>query len=335
MAIDDQSQPPPAAPPSLYQSFKDWLAKLWDELPFIWRRLWHLGEANYQLGMLRVREGRLREAAFRFRMTLFFEPGHTGAWYHLGCALLYLEKREEARAALYKALELAPNMEEAKFMLALMGDKIQVSAMPVSLARDYFNALAKDYGDGSFHESTGYGADQALLRIIQPQLEGGKWKIVDLGCGAGSMGKLLAPYAAVIAGADISPRMVQEARALKQEGKPLYSRVEEMDAAQFLQGAPQASVEVIVAAGLSNAVGSLEKLMQEAARVLTPGGMFAFTTEPSETPGYHVVPDLARFVHHDSYVRMLAEKAGFQVKTAETISLYRETPGVAWVLIRN
>lgn len=109
-------------------------------------------------------------------------------------------------------------------------------------------------------------------------------RVLDLGTGTGAVARLVAerfPEAEVV-GADLSPRMIDEARQLTENSRVRY-QVADAQKLPFVDG----SFDLIT---LANAI----PFFDEVARVLAPGGrvLFAFSGGP-ETPIY-VKPERLR-----------------------------------------
>jgi predicted TPR repeat methyltransferase len=71
------------------------------------------------------------------------------------------------------------------------------------------------------------------------------------------------------------------------------------------------SHHLIVAADVLVYFGALEALFEQVARRLAPGGLFAFTVEKSEAPGYQL-RSTGRYVHSLGYLRDCARAAGLR-----------------------
>ena len=74
--------------------------------------------------------------------------------------------------------------------------------------------------------------------------------------------------------------MIEKARATG-----LYAELEVADMLQGLRGRPDASADLILAADAMVYVADLAPVLAEAARVLAPGGLFAFTAETHDGEG--------------------------------------------------
>jgi 2-polyprenyl-6-hydroxyphenyl methylase/3-demethylubiquinone-9 3-methyltransferase len=98
-------------------------------------------------------------------------------------------------------------------------------------------------------------------------------EIVDLGCGAGFLSNFLAEQGHHVTGLDTTEANLQVASAHDRSGRVAYVVG---DACQL--PFPDASIDVVCAMDLLEHVEHPEQLIAEAARVLTPGGLFFFHT---------------------------------------------------------
>src|SRR5205823_12219688 len=105
-------------------------------------------------------------------------------------------------------------------------------------------------------------------------------RAVDLGCGTGLAAAAFAKEVDHFIGLDLSPRMIEKARATGH-----YAELEVADMLQGLRARGDASADLILAADAMVYVAELAPVLAEAARVLAPGGLLAFTTETHDGDG--------------------------------------------------
>lgn len=144
--------------------------------------------------------------------------------------------------------------------------------------------------------------------------------IVDLGCGTGLLGELIAtemPWVA-IHGTDLSQRMVDISleRKVGSGGRSVYSTVSNRDASEFLSSFGEASVDCVVASDVFIYIGDISNVLDECKKCLVEDGLIGFTVEsyePTDTDsGLRLLPS-GRFGHSKDYVYQTAEKNGFNV----------------------
>ncbi|MCA9916149.1 MAG: tetratricopeptide repeat protein, partial [Anaerolineae bacterium] len=173
----------------------------------------NLPARNYQLAQKFISEGRYKDAIFRLRVTLWLAPDFQPAWYLLGNCYFSEGKKKEAFDAFRKAYQLNPDHAETVFMIATIDpslvpkEKLPTTA-PRALVEDYFNRIAPDY-DEQMREM-GYKGHVEMVRGLREQTREGRtnYKILDIGCGTGLIGTMMADIARDITGVDFSLPML-------------------------------------------------------------------------------------------------------------------------------
>mmetsp|Transcript_48566 Transcript_48566/g.135727 ORF Transcript_48566/g.135727 Transcript_48566/m.135727 type:complete len:229 (+) Transcript_48566:89-775(+) len=140
-------------------------------------------------------------------------------------------------------------------------------------------------------------------------------RCLDLGCGTGLAGQAFHDLCGYLEGVDLSQNMISKA-----EEKGIYDQLQSRDLVAHLRRQPAASFDLLVSADVLIYVYSLEQLFREARRVLSPGGIFAFSTESATEEesrvdtgfGIGVVERTSeRFAHARSFILSLVD--GFEV----------------------
>ena len=170
--------------------------------------------------------------------------------------------------------------------------------------RHLFDQFSADY-DQRMIGQLSYAAPQILLDLAGMVMPGRKnLALLDLGCGTGLAGAVFKPLAARLDGVDLSPAMIEKARA-----RGIYDDLSVADLETALAGAgPQ--YDLILAADTLVYLGDLAPVFQTAHCRLTPDGYFLFTVEKAEGTGFELGPK-RRWRHSEAYLRGLAEGAGF------------------------
>jgi predicted TPR repeat methyltransferase len=176
-------------------------------------------------------------------------------------------------------------------------------------------------------EALGYRGFEALL---QPLLGTGKRyrQVLDLGCGTGLCGPLVAPQADTIDGVDVSSGMLEQARKLG-----AYRDLVHADLGEFL-ATTALRPDLILAADVFIYVGDLAAVFRSARRILEPGGCLAFTVELTrEGQDIQLLPSL-RYAHSEAYIRRLAGEARFtSVRIFEAPIRYDQTTPIVGLYI--
>jgi predicted TPR repeat methyltransferase len=134
-------------------------------------------------------------------------------------------------------------------------------------------------------------------------------------------------------GIDLSPRMIERARA-----SGLYAQLEVNDMVEALRSRPDASADLILAADAMVYLSDLAPLLREAARVLAPGGLIAFTVETHGGDGV-ILGEGLRYAHAAGYVRAGLGEAGLVLSRLDDLSARNEdnapVPGLVVVATRT
>jgi predicted TPR repeat methyltransferase len=130
-------------------------------------------------------------------------------------------------------------------------------------------------------------------------------------------------------GVDLSPKMLAQA-----EDRNVYAKLDLAEIHAWLRDAEQASFDAVFAADVLIYIGAIETLFRDAARVLRPGGLFAFSTEECSPMDYKLLAT-GRYAQSEAYVRRLAGDA-FAVLRADPTTIRVESgrplPGRLYLL---
>lgn len=251
------------------------------------------------------RTGAAREALRAVERALDADERLGEAWSVRGSLLREMYRLEEAAQCFEKAIALGADADLNGYYLAA----VRGADAPAAPPRRYVENLFDDYSD-EFHvhlvEHLGYRGHE---RLVRPLLESGQRYrcVLDLGCGTGLCGALVAPIANVLDGVDVSQAMLEQARALG-----VYCELVHADLARFL-AATDRQADLVLAADVFIYVGALDEVFRNVRRILLPGGCFAFTVElPPCQEGFRLLSSL-RYGHSEDYIRKLADTCGFTV----------------------
>ena len=256
---------------------------------------------------------------------LALEPGNADAKLHRNTALGRLvEKADlmrdsgqlgEARVLYHQALARGADPELMAYCLAGLGDAATPPNSPAAYVQALFDDYAADF-DQHLVDVLRYRVPQGLAAPLA-QLHPEPFRsALDLGCGTGLCGPLVRPLVQRLSGIDLSPRILDQARA-----KGVYDELHLGDILQHLAQTAEAH-DLVLAADVFIYLGELEPVFAALKRVMPVGGVFCFSAETSgasEETGFSLQPSL-RYAHHESYLRRLAERHGF-----EPLRLSRET----------
>lgn len=269
-------------------------------------------------------------AAELLEQTLDLAPDWAPLWIALGDTLEKLGRAEEAAAAYEHASVLDPSGTlGAPMRLARFG----VRPAPDAAPEPYVRALFDDYADrfdAHLTDKLDYRGP-ALLQHALEQLGPMHFaNVVDLGCGTGLCGVKFRNMSRSLTGVDLSPRMIEVARA-----KQIYDRLAVESNEGFLRAEPGGSVSLVLAADVLVYTGDLAPIFSAVRRVLVPSGRFAFTLQRVDSGTYRVGADL-RYAHREDYVEEIARGEGLRVVLLEQVTSRTEAgepvPGLVVVV---
>jgi predicted TPR repeat methyltransferase len=266
--------------------------------------------------------GRLAEAAAIYRRAAELDPGRASVWRLLGKVHEQLGDRDSAVNALRRAREIDPSDPLGASVELMRLGAVELSEMPPAYVRRLFDQYAATF-DTALVERLGYRGPSLLLEAVLSACRAHQKPTnfkhaIDLGCGTGLVAVAFAHLVDRFIGIDISPGMIEKARA-----RNLYARLEEADILEGLRTAPDSSIDLVVSADVMIYVADLVPVLKEASRVLASGGLFALTVERHDGDGV-VLSEGRRYAHSVSYVRASIEAAGLVALQLEQHSARHE-----------
>ena len=256
-----------------------------------------------------------------FRRAVALDPRHPECNGMLVMALNILGKSADATEACRRWLEADPESPVPRhFLAANSGDDV-----PLRAADDYvvkvFDGFAEHF-DGKLRNLQ-YRAPEFVAAAFaamhgEPRAA---LDILDAGCGTGLCAPLLRPFARRLDGVDLSPGMLEKAKA-----RGGYDDLHAAELTAFL-AALTAKYDSIISADTLIYFGDLGAVMRAAAGALRPGGTLIFTVEKyaGTAPGADFTLDhTGRYTHSEEYVRAVLSRAGFEIRAVEAAVLRQE-----------
>ncbi|TWI61152.1 putative TPR repeat methyltransferase [Pseudoduganella lurida] len=289
-------------------------------------------EAWCQRGAILLRAEQAEAALDSYRQALAVAPANARARLGEANVLRALGRKEDAIAAYRQAREAGADAATVDYLLAMLG----AGPMPQAAPPDYVAALFDQYAprfDRHLVDVLGYRTPGLLAQSLARHLASRADKdVLDLGCGTGLCGAVLRPFARHLAGVDLSPAMLERARALA-----IYDALDCADVVAFLRDADR-QWDVLAAADVLVYLGDLEALFAQAHRALRAGGLFAFSVERLAA-GTFTLLGSGRYAHAASYIETLAARHGFTVRELAPCTLRQDSgsdvAGLLVVLQRN
>lgn len=278
--------------------------------------------------------GAKQDALAQAREAVSLNPNIAVAIMALGETLLAVEALPTAIAELQRALRLDPGLDRARLLIAQAwlsageADKAlenlqalddppaamiaaaeaikSASRSDPGYVRHLFDQFSADY-DSRMIGQLSYAAPQILLDLAGMVMPGrAALSILDLGCGTGLAGAVFKPLAARLDGVDLSPAMIEKARA-----RAIYDHLTVTDLETALS-MPGIEYDLILAADTLVYLGDLKPVFDAAPARLAADGYVLFTVEKADGDGFELGPK-RRWRHSEAYLRRLAESSGLAV----------------------
>jgi predicted TPR repeat methyltransferase len=265
-------------------------------------------DRRYKWALDHAARGDLAGAADILVQTVELAPRFATAWFALGAIRDRLDDRNGAIAAFAQARDADPeDYHGARLQLARLGAGDATPAMTETYVRRLFDQYAGRY-DTALIERLNYRGP-ALLHEAVVGAAGRTMRfssVLDLGCGTGLGGAAFRTLADWLVGVDLSPAMTTQAAA-----KGLYDRLTTASIASFLTDeiAGGGRYHLVLAADVFVYINDIGPLIADAARVLAPDGLLAFTVESHDGSGVKLLPTL-RYAHSEEYVHGALGAAG-------------------------
>lgn len=236
-------------------------------------------------------------------------PDEASCWLELGELAHILGRRDDAREAYSRYLELQPDNAKARHILHALNDQTPPDRAPDDCIRQLYARFSSFYED-NMCDDLGYEAPQRLQELLSQHFsDTGHLEILELGCGTGLAGKVLKPYASRLTGVDLSPEMIERCRVTG-----LYDELAVAEITGYLLQAITDSCRFDLIAACDTLIyfGDLNQVFISAVQLLAPGGSLAFTVEKGADNDF-TLTDSGRYSHSETYLRSLAAKAELQV----------------------
>jgi predicted TPR repeat methyltransferase len=284
-----------------------------------------IADRRYKWALDHAARGDFAGAADILVQTVELAPGFATAWFALGAIRDRFGERDAAIAAFEKVREADPDdYHGARLQLARLGAGDAAPAMTSTYVRRLFDQYAARY-DVSLIQHLAYrgpallrDAVETVMRTAGRPMRFGS--VLDLGCGTGLAGAVFRPFADCLVGVDLSAAMIEQAAT-----KGLYDRFVTGDVTAALadETANAARYHLVIAADVFVYVNDLEPIVANVARVLSPGGLFAFTVETHAGDGVKLLPTL-RYAYGEAYLRTTLRGAGFSAPSLAHASVRSE-----------
>ncbi|MBX9842478.1 MAG: methyltransferase domain-containing protein [Xanthobacteraceae bacterium] len=268
-----------------------------------------VADRRYQWALDYLKRGDAEVAADILAQVVGTAPKFATAWFALASIRERLGDRDGAIAAFAAARDAdREDYHGARLHLARLGVGEATPAMTGVYVRRLFDQHAPEF-DVALVERLDYAGPALLLEAVRAHATAPLrlGSVLDLGCGTGLGGAAFRPFCDRLIGVDISPGMVEQARA-----KGLYDRLAVADLLEFLAGEAGAQNDLVLAADVFVYCSDLAPIVAGVAKVLAPGGLFAFSVETHDQADV-LLQETLRYAHGAQHVRDAVASAGLRL----------------------
>ena len=291
-------------------------------IPFLERLAqWRPGEARVwcALGSAYARLHDQKRAVMCYERGIGLDSDNAESLSALGVCYLTTGEREKSVAVLKRALELNPNDNHARYWLAAAGVGEAPAAMNADAVSKLFDNYAGNFDEhlvGKLQYRTPALISAALRRAVGDETRA--LALLDLGCGTGLLGVEIKDIAGYLAGVDLSPKMIEQARR-----RGIYQDLAVQDIADYMETASR-HFDVVLSADVFVYIGNLDRVFAATASCLRSGGWFAFSVEAHTGNEPYQLRTSGRYAHSLPYLRALSARHGFTEISVETVNLRME-----------
>ena len=273
--------------------------------------------------------GEFAEAAELMEQALEQVPSWAAGWFRLAEYAEKSGRKEAATAALEKVVALDPtDIFGASLKLAVLGATEAPSAPPTPYVERLFDDYA-DRFDVALVDRLGYTVPQTLAALVLRHAgEAARFGLVsDIGCGTGLFGVEFRAHADRLEGFDLSAGMLAKAAE-----KAVYDHLAQADlslpaeASGLFTDGPEARADLVSAADVLMYLGDLAEVFPSVARLVKPGGLFAFSVEDGGEGDTPTLRPSLRYAHPEAFIRRRMAENGFAPLALEK-SVIRQDAG--------
>jgi predicted TPR repeat methyltransferase len=295
-----------------------------------------MGEAWYNYGICLRDDGDAEGAIDALRTSLAREPGYSRSYEALATVLYQVGRTQEAADIYRDWAAREPQSAKARHMVAAVSQRDVPARAADDYVRELFDGAARSFDanlgklnyrapglvvDALIREArrtddpaadahsgaAGGAPGRVENRVPQAAAALRLVSVLDAGCGTGLCGPLLRPHTGRLVGVDLSPQMIERARA-----RDCYDELVVEELSAFMRSRPRA-FDAIVSADTLVYFGALAEPLSAAQGALSDEGVLVFTVEslPATSSQDYRLETHGRYAHTERYLRSALIAAGF------------------------
>ncbi|HEY4215266.1 MAG TPA: methyltransferase domain-containing protein [Steroidobacteraceae bacterium] len=281
-----------------------------------------MSEAWYNLAITQRKEGDIDSAVGSLYAATACASPYAQAFDALA-SLLYQEGREREAGEVYRLWAAnAPHNAKARHLSAASTGDVAPHRASDDYVREHFDAAASSFDANlkTLHYRSHEAVASAVAELAKRSAAGSLEAVLDAGCGTGLCGPLLRPACRRLVGVDLSPKMIDQARA-----RSAYDELVVGELSAFMRSRAN-TFDAIACADTLVYFGALEDPVSSAHACLRAAGTFVFTVEQSGDSHLadHRLAISGRYQHRETYVRRVLDDRGFQLESLSRTTLREE-----------
>jgi predicted TPR repeat methyltransferase len=287
-------------------------------------------DAYTNLGILLNAQKRIPEAVHCFCKVITFRPKHPEARRLLALAHYTLGETDEAVRVFDEWLAEEPNHPIALHMRAACSGEGVPDRASDGFVEQTFDSFAASF-DAKLAKLHYRAPELVTAMLIGADVEASKrFDILDVGCGTGLCGPLLAPQARRLVGVDLSAGMLAQARA-----RGVYDEIVKAELTTYLRGCTE-TFDAIVSADTLVYFGALQDVASAAAEALRADGRFVFTVEalPDDESAPYSLAHHGRYRHARRYLEDVLAGAGLRTEIVSDVLRFESGEPVEGFVVR-
>lgn len=279
------------------------------------------GSAIHNLASLLWDLDRIGEALTFYQQSLVLMPYDGESYRRVGASLAALGRNEEAITVYDRWVELEPDNELARHMIAATSGRDVPRRASDKFVAGTFDMFAQTFD--KVLKRLCYQAPSLVASAIAAALGPAEptRDVLDAGAGTGLCGESLRAYARKLVGIDLSARMLEKAK-----DRAVYDELVVAELTAYLRE-HQGEFDLIASADTLCYFGELDEVIAAAASALRPGGSLVFTVEhaPPALGVDHQLNPHGRYSHAEGYVRRVLAAERLDVMKLDRASLRLES----------
>lgn len=280
-----------------------------------------LAEGWYNLAICERDAGELESAEAHLRAAISCDPGYFRGHEALAMLLYQLGRIDAAATAYADWVRLDPANAKARHMAAATSGANVPTRASDEYVRELFDGAAPEF-EANLAQLQYHAHHSVVTALVERIGATPLAAVLDAGCGTGLCGPLLRPHCRHLVGVDLSPKMLELARA-----RQCYDELDAAELTAFMRANPGA-FDAVVAADTLVYFGALDDVLSGVHCTLRANGWLVFTLEAlgGHTAADHELQVHGRYAHGEAYVRSSLAAAGFTTPslTYETLRQERE-----------